>query len=507
MIMQRNVLEYLEQSAARFGGKTAFADERTSLTFGELEARSRRLGTWLARRVPANRTPIAVLTDRCVSSPVAFLAALQCGCCYVPLDPQMPRQRLEAILDQLESPVVLYSGGQAKLAETLKDRYPVEPIEDHDGGDADDALLSARRAAVLDTDPVYLIFTSGSTGVPKGIVCHHRGVLDLAEWLAGAGEFTERDILGNQAPFYFDGSVKDLYMTLKCGATCQILPKKLFLFPKLLVEYLNEKKVTALQWATSAFHLVAASGVLRDYTIPSLEKVLVGGEAMRAPDLRAWRQAMPQAFYVNLYGPTETTVDAAWYRVDRDFADGEPIPIGRACANKELFLLDEDLHPVAPGQPGELCIRGSGLAHGYYRDPEKTAAAFIRDPRTPHYPERIYRTGDMAVERDGLFYFLSRRDGQIKHMGYRIELGEIEVALHGIAGVEAAACLFDGERDRIVCVYAGTPDTNGLAKAMRQAVPKYMLPNLYVRLDRLPYNANGKVDRVRLKEQYLHGTH
>lgn len=504
-MIQKNVLEYLEQTAARFGEKTAFADEKESLTFGQLLDRSRRLGTYLARRVPKNRTPIAVLADRCVASPVAFLAALQCGCCYVPLDPQMPRQRLESILEQLEPPVVLYDDAQAKLADSLQGRYPLEPIAAHVEEEPDDALLAERRAAVLDTDPVYIIFTSGSTGVPKGIVCHHRGVIDLAEWLARAGEFTAEDVLGNQAPFYFDGSVKDLYMTLKCGATCEIIPKKLFMFPKLLVEYLNEKGVTALQWATSAFHLVAASGVLKDYAISGLRKVLVGGEAMRAPDLRAWRQAMPDTAYINLYGPTETTVDAAWYRVDREFSDEEPIPIGRACANKELFLLDEQLRPVAPGQPGELCIRGSGLAHGYYGDPEKTAAAFIPDPRTSHYPERIYRTGDMAVKRDGLFYFLSRRDGQIKHMGYRIELGEIEVALHGIDGVEAAVCLFDEDRDRIVCVYAGTPDTKGLAKAMRQAVPKYMLPNIYVQLDRLPYNGNGKVDRVLLKEKYLHG--
>lgn len=501
--MQRSVLEYLEATAARLGDKTAFADEHGAVTFGELEDRSRRLGAWLARQVPDNGTPIAVLADRCVNSPVAFMAALQCGCCYVPLDPQMPRQRLESILDQLESPVVLYDDGQEKLAAELRDRYPLEPISAHTADPVDDDLLAARRALVVDTDPVYIIFTSGSTGVPKGIVCHHRGVMDLAQWLSEAGQFTERDTLGNQAPFYFDGSVKDLYMTIKCGATCEIIPKKLFMFPKLLVDFLNEKGVTALQWATSAFHLVAASGVLADRSIPTLQKVLVGGEALRAPDLRAWRQAMPDAAYINLYGPTETTVDAAWYRVERDFDEDESIPIGRACANKELFLLDEELRPVAPGEPGELCIRGTGLAHGYYRDPEKTAAAFIRDPRCPHYPRRIYRTGDMAVERDGLFYFLSRRDGQIKHMGYRIELGEIEVALHGQEGVEAAACLFDEGRDRILCVYTGGVEPMALAKAMRRAVPKYMMPNLYERLEQMPYNGNGKIDRVQLKARFL----
>lgn len=502
-----NVLEYLEASAARFPDKVAFADEHSAVTFRQLEDQARSLGTYLARRVPENRTPIAVLVERGIRSPIAFMAALMCGCCYVPLDGQMPRKRLESILDQLECPVILYGEGDEKLAGELRDRYPVEPITPHLEEPADESLLQQRRAQVLDVDPVYIIFTSGSTGVPKGIVCHHRGVMDLAQWLAGAGEFSEKDVLGNQAPFYFDGSVKDLYMTLKCGATCEILPKKLFLFPKLLVDYLNEKKVTALQWATSAFHLVAASGVLDKHRPACLTKVLAGGEAMLARDLNIWRAALPEVTYINLYGPTETTVDAAWYRVDRDFADHEAIPIGRPCANKEIFLLDEDLRPVPQGQCGEICIRGSGLAHGYFRDPEKTAAAFIQNPLTPHYPDRIYRTGDIGFFNDqGLLVFQSRQDGQIKHMGYRIELGEIERALASFAPLEDAVCFFDAAKDAIVCCYAGQADAAAILGHLRDLVPKYMQPNTFRQLEHLPHNANGKVDRVKLKDAYFHET-
>ena len=503
----RNVVEYLEATARRLPDKVAFADEHSAVTFRELEDKARRLGTWLARRAPENRTPIAVLVERGVRSPIAFMAALMCGCCYVPLDGQMPRKRLEAILDQLEAPVILYGEGDEKLAAQLRDRYPLEPITPHLTEPEDPALLAQRRASVLDMDPVYIIFTSGSTGVPKGIVCHHRGVMDLAEWLAEAGEFTEMDVLGNQAPFYFDGSVKDLYMTLKCGATCEILPKKLFLFPKLLVDCLNQKKVTALQWATSAFHLVAASGVLAEHRPENLRTVLAGGEAMLARDLNIWRAALPEVTYINLYGPTETTVDAAWYKVDREFADYEPIPIGSACANKELFLLDEQLRPVPQGSPGEICIRGSGLAHGYFRDPETTAASFIQNPLTPHYPDRIYRTGDIALlNEEGLLVFQSRQDGQIKHMGYRIELGEIERALASFAPLKDAICFFDAPQDAIVCYYAGEADAAAILGHLKTLVPKYMQPNVFRQLDALPHNANGKVDRVKLKDAYFHET-
>ena len=502
----RNVLEYLEASAARFPDKAAFADEHGAITFRALLAAARRLGSCLAARAEAKQ-PIPVLAGRTIETPIAFAAVLAAGCCYVPLDPQMPRLRLEAILRQLESPLLLCGAGERKTAGELAGLCAPVFVGERLEEPEDPALLERRRAAGLDVDPVYIIFTSGSTGVPKGIVCHHRGVMDLADWLAGAGGFTAADVLGNQAPFYFDGSVKDFYMALKTGATCEILPKKLFSFPKLLVGYLNERKVTALQWATSAFHLVAASGILERERPEKVRIVLAGGEAMLAGDLNRWRAALPEAVYINLYGPTETTVDAAWYRVDRDYADHEAIPIGRPCANKEILLLDEKLRPVPPGVPGEICIRGSGLAHGYFKDPEKTAAAFIQNPLTPDYPDRIYRTGDIARwNAEGLLVFQSRQDGQIKHMGYRIELGEIERALASCPALEEAVCLFDSGRDAIVCCYAGSATAAEIIGHIRALVPKYMQPNVFRQLEALPHNANGKIDRVRLKEMYVHET-
>ena len=165
----------------------------------------------------------------------------------------------------------------------------------------------------------------------------------------------------------------------------------------------------------------------------------------------------------------------------------------------QLLLLKDDLTEAAPGETGELCVRGSGLAAGYFADAEKTDAAFIQNPLCPDYRDILYRTGDMAVQReDGNFYFLARRDGQIKHMGYRIELGEIETALYSVDGLHDAVCFYDAMRDKIVCVYAGNLDTNTLAKALRTALPKYMLPNVYEKLEALPHNANGKLDRAAL---------
>ena len=316
--------------------------------------------------------------------------------------------------------------------------------------------------------------------------------------------YTEHDIFGNQAPFYFDLSCKDLYQTLSLGATCHIFSKKLFTFPMLLLKEMERVGVTAINWATSAFHFVASSGALSKCAPPTLRKAALGGEALQARYVNAWKAAIPGLEVVNMYGPTETTVDCAAFHLTRDYRDDEAIPIGKACRNMQIILLDKDGKSVPDGEAGEICVRGSGLASGYFGNWEKDDECFIQNPTTV-FPHILYRTGDIAVKKDdGLLYFLSRQDGQIKHMGYRIELGEIETALHSVDGIAAAACLFDRSRDRILCIYEGEPDAAALARAMRRLVPKYMLPNIYEKLDALPMNANGKIDRVKLKEQFIH---
>lgn len=546
--MQLNLLEYLEHSVARVPDKTAFADEFKRLTFGELLYLARRLGTSLARRLAQPNQPIVLLAERRVLTIVGMQGILVSGNYYAPLDPHMPAARMTAILTQIQPALLLCAAEDRPLAERLLVDYqaanalarakppagikspagtesPAETvplvgatppavcavltIEEGMVEPVDDALLAARRAAVLDSDPAYLIFTSGSTGTPKGIVVAHRSVIDFTDWLAAFCGLTETDVLGNQAPFYFDLSVKDIYGTLCCGASCEIVPRRCYVFPAVLLGYLRDKQITALLWATSAFHLVANSGALESLaaagTLPAtLRLAALGGEALQARAVNRWRAVLPDLAIYNLYGPTEATVDCIAYRLDRAFTDDETIPIGTACRNKAILLLDEQGQPVPDGTPGQIVVRGTGLARGYFRDPDKTAAAFVQNPQHDRYPDPVYCTGDIAVRgTDGLLRFLSRQDDQIKHMGYRIELGEIETALASLPQVEAAVCLYDAARDKIHCVYAGTGDRNTLAVALRSLLPKYMLPNCYHQRDALPLNPNGKIDRVQLRATYL----
>ena len=503
--METNVLDWLEVTAAACPDKPAFLDEDSAVTFADVRREARIIGTAAAKFRAGQKRPIAVMSGRNAHTPAVFLGAVYAGCCYAPMDGTMPVHRLNSILNTLDTDLMIVQRAFYDKAKTLDFSGTILIAEELLAGSEDAALLADCRARARELDPLYIIFTSGSTGTPKGIVISHRAILDFTDWLTDFCGYTEHEVFGNQSPFYFDTSCKDLYQTLKLGATCVILEKKFFALPLFLLQALAQHGVTAVNWATSAFHLVASSGALEKCVPHALRKIVVGGEALQARYVNMWKRAIPEADLYNMYGPTETTVDCAALHLTRTYRDDEPIPIGRACRNMQLLLLKDDLTEAAPGETGELCVRGSGLAAGYFADAEKTNSAFIQNPLCPDYRDILYRTGDMAVQReDGNFYFLARRDGQIKHMGYRIELGEIETALYSVDGLHDAVCFYDAMRDRIVCVYAGNLDTNTLAKALRTALPKYMLPNVYEKLEALPHNANGKLDRAALKERFLH---
>ncbi len=497
--MQINVLEYLLHTAARLPDQIAYADEARSVTFSALLARAKALGARVHALAGGINRPAAVLARRNVETLEAMFGALWGGCFYVPLDAAMPAERMLGILEGLKPGVLLCAPEDLELARSLAGDVPVL-CTDADGGQTDPEAWRA----VLDADPAYVIYTSGSTGAPKGILISHRSVIDFTDWYADFTGVAEDDRLGNQAPFFFDLSVKDVYLTLKTGASCYLLPKKCFSFTVLLVRALDEHRITTLSWATAAFHMAASFSVLTKHPPHYLKRVLLGGEALQAKQLNVWRSALPQVRYVNLYGPTETTVDCTYYPIDRDFADDEPIPIGRACPNMEVLVLNEQDRPAAVGEPGEICARGTGVAIGYYGDPEKTAACFVQNPLNPNYPDRIYRTGDIGCwGEDGNLYFLCRKDSQVKHNGYRIELGEIETALNAVPAVEAAVCLYDAKADKLVAVYAGAPDTAQLLEQLKTRLPKYMTPERFCRVEALPRLPNGKTDRVSLKQQYL----
>lgn len=502
--MIRNVLEYLEHSAEEYPDKTAFADEHGSCTYEQLVRRAEKIGTALAKRIPG-RNPVPVFMEKSVDTIGVFMGAVYAGCFYTMLDIKQPGARLLQILDTLDCGYLLTSRAYEKEVEKLEFKGQIFWLEELEKEETDREILERIRREGLDTDPLYGIFTSGSTGIPKGVVVCHRSVIDFMENFTDIFGITSQDVIGNQAPWDFDVSVKDIYSGIKTGATVQIIPRRYFSIPMQLLDFLCERRVTTLIWAVSALCIITTLKGF-DYRVPKeINKVLFSGEKMPVKHLNLWKKYLPNALYVNLYGPTEITCNCSYYIVNREFEPGETLPVGRPFPNEKVFLLDEEDREIKePRTSGEICVAGTALALGYYNNPEQTERAFVQNPLNSRYSERIYRTGDMGYYgEDGELYFTSRKDFQIKHMGHRIELGEIEAAMERLGEIVRACCLFDEKKNKINAFYEGELEKRDLKRKLGASLPAFMLPNVFVRMERLPLTKNGKIDRQGLRKEYL----
>lgn len=490
-----NIIEYLELSAPEYTDKLAFSDGADSLSFRELYDVSCRVGSFLSDK-GYMREPIALMMGKHPDTVAAMLGVVSAGCFYTCLDPDMPRQRVELILEKLSPRAIIYDEENRERAEELSTSAAVYPYTVACSFSVDAERLTWVRSQALDTDPVYVVFTSGSTGMPKGVVASHRSVIDYTETLCEALGFSDKTVFGNQAPLCFDAPLKEIMPTLKLGATTYLIPRKLFLSPVRLCEFLDEHRINTVCWVASALVLISASGALERYRPSHLETVCFGSEVFPSGEYKKWRAAYPQGRLVNLYGPTEATGMSCYWIADRELEDSERIPIGRPFRNTEIILLGDDLSPVPDGEQGEIFIRGSCLTLGYFGDSERTGRAFVQNPLNQSFPELVYRTGDIGRKNShGELEFICRADGQIKLMGHRIELGEIETAAQRLCGVSRAAAVFDSESRRIILYFTGTPEASEVIAHLKERLPRYMLPRRAYRLEAMPLTQSGKLDR------------
>lgn len=506
-MVRKSAIELLERASALYGSNIGYEDYSSKITFGELRETAGTIGTNLLAAMPKTPLhsikPIIVLMPKSVKCIISYMGILYSGNPYVPLDANIPAARLQKIINNLNPEGIITEAEYAKVLEQVdvkgaKVYYYCEISE----GQPNEDLIQQTISKVVDTDPIYIMYTSGSTGEPKGVTIPHRGVLDYADWVVNTFSLTEQTIMANQAPFYFDNSVFEIYGALLSGGKMVLIPEQLMLFPVKLPEFLIENKINTIFWVPTVLINVANSGILETVQLEELKVVAFCGEIMPNKQLNMWRKSNPHCLYANLYGPTEITDVCSYYIVDKEFEDWEPLPIGKACENMRILILNGNDEAAEPGETGELCVIGSGLALGYWGNKEQTDKVFVQNPINTNYNENMYRTGDLGyINEDGLIMIQGRMDSQIKHRGNRIELGEIEKAASCIEGVRRSCALFDSEQEQIV-LYLETDlkmNSRKVNVELSKLVPKYMLPQTLKVFEKFPMTPNDKIDRKQLQ--------
>lgn len=501
--MKNSVLYWLDETAKRLPNKLALQDISGNITYQEYRSKSLAIAHKIVEINKGEmKKPVVVYLEKGKEVLVSFMGVAYSGCFYSPIDTEMPQSRVDKILEVLTPEIVITTNKLKTNFEKFNFCGSYIIYEDIICSEEDETAVKSYAEKIVDTDLLYVLFTSGSTGVPKGVSICHRSVIDYTDWVTETFNITQKDTFGNQAPFYFDNSILDIYSCMKTGATLNIIPKKLFFQPVPLLEYIKYNKINTIFWVPSALIVVSKLKAFRNVDLSdTLKRVLFCGEVMPNKQLNIWRKFLPNVTYANLYGPTEITDACTYYIVDREFLDDEPLPIGIPMSNTDILVLNDEDKLVTDDEVGELCVRGTSLAMGYYNNLEKTRSAFVQNPLNKAVPEIIYRTGDLVRYNEyGEIIYISRKDFQIKHLGHRIELGEIETAISSLEEVTLNCCLYDEKNQRIVLFVDAQVDRDYIKERLKKLVPEYMIPGKVICLENMPINANGKIDRIKLKE-------
>ena len=507
-MLKTHLLDFFDNTVNLNNEHIAVRHNDESITFGNLSDRSQKLGMYLLAVIGDEiNSPIAVLLPKEIDAVAADLAVMYTANPFMNLDVKTPAERISNIF-RLIKPVAVIT--KSKYVKTLSDiDTPMILLDELNIDDisVDSKRIDDRRSQLIDTDPFCIINTSGSTGTPKGVVLNHRSFFDFMAVSDERFGFDGSEIIGSLSPIVFDIFDFELCMMMIHGSQLVLLDAMLASFPARLLEKMADSRVNFIFWVPSIMVNIANMGLLERISLPELKLVWFAGEVFPTKQFLIWYDNMPDTVFANLYGPIEITLDCIYHVIEERPEESEPLPIGIPYRNTDILLLNEENRKCQTGEEGEICVRGTSLAMGYYNNPEKTSAAFVQNPLNNAYPETIYRTGDMAYMReDGNIIFRGRKDSLIKHMGYRIELGEIEHVIENELKIVRYCCaVYDHEKKEIVLYYENEDELSDkdFRKTIGSVFPSYMIPSIYIRMDELPRNTNGKIDRLLLSNMVM----
>lgn len=502
--MDKNWIDIFRRTVAENRKKTAVIHGDKKITFEELNRKAMQIAGLLREKTEVVNRPVVVLLPKSFGVIYSDIGITYSHNIFSNLDVKTPKERLNHILETMKPVGMITDTEGMRLVDFLPDMFVIniDSIQDAEIPDEEALLLSLERQ--IDTDPFCIINTSGSTGTPKGVVLNHKSFFDFVEWSLDTFQLGKDEVIGALSPVVFDIYDYELCLMMARGATIVLLDAGLASFPARLLQEVQQKQVTFMFWVPTIMVNIANMDLLSRIPLSTVKTVWFAGEVFPTKQFNYWRKQMPQTVFANLYGPIEITLDCLYYIVDREFQDDEPLPIGVPCKNTDILLLNEEDRLCGLDEEGEICVRGTSLAMGYYNNPEKTKSAFVQNPLNHEYPEFIYRTGDMGYQSsaDNLIYFKGRKDTLIKHMGYRIELGEIEhVIVNDLKAAKNCCAVYNYPKKEIVLFYERNHfDGKQIRKQLGELFPRYMIPTVWKEMDELPRNTNGKIDRLFLSK-------
>ena len=505
--MKINLTEYFKETVLKYPLKTAVIEGGETIDFSTLDLRAKQTANVIVEKCNCLNLPIAIFLPKSIDAVIADIAITYSGNIYMNLDIKTPSERIKNIISTIEPYAIITN---TKFLQLIVDIIPHDTIVINlDKIDLniciDEINLVKRLDILIDTDPLCIINTSGSTGTPKGVVLNHRSFFDFTEWAIETLGIGDNEIIGSLSPIVFDIYSHELCMLMCKGSTIILLPENLSAFPFKILELLKSKEVSYIFWVPTIMVNIATMDLLSNFYLPHLKTVWFAGEVLPTKQYNYWHKYLPHTKFINLYGPIEITLDCTYYIVGREFADNEPLPIGFPCRNTSILILNESDQLCKHGEEGELCVRGTSLAMGYYNNPEKTATTFTQNPLNTKYPELIYRTGDIVmINYRGEIMFKGRKDTLVKHLGYRVELGEIEhIIVNTLKLVSNGCVIYNHEAKEINLLYESESEVTPaiFRKVIGESLPKYMVPTKYTRVEKMPMNTNGKIDRLTLSKQ------